>query len=290
MDDEEKLNGEPRSPDEVFTKEEYAKYRALLDEAYPSPEDSCAPGVLAAIRQERKRRIVRLATRWGSLAACLAIVTFLGIRLMNDQAVKKTQDGFYATDDTNAGTVEEIRDDEVPLAPVTDSTSKTQNEDAGSAEPEAPEKADEYVENSERDSEISLFPGSTDQTLPDDAGETDQPSAPTEGDRIELPENDALEEVVAETEPRMANEQYAGNESETDFTRLFYLELAELAGTDAGEEWYAADIPSLMALNPATLTEEAVRDAWNRVAEAVHAEYPELEIPSLTDLTGLTDE
>lgn len=69
-----------------FTPEELNLYRSALDEAYPAPKSDIHGNVMKAIRAERilkKQRARRaLFVKWGSVAACLAIVCLVGWRVI----------------------------------------------------------------------------------------------------------------------------------------------------------------------------------------------------------------
>ena len=89
----------------AFSDEEMRKYTTLLREAYPSPRTSIKDSVMAQIRAEKNGKVLdaagsaknktkhgmtkRLLIRYGSLAACLAIVTLVGVNIL-PQITKKS--------------------------------------------------------------------------------------------------------------------------------------------------------------------------------------------------------
>ena len=82
----------------VFSDEEMKKYSSLLRAAYPTPQTSIKNSVMAQIRAEKDGKVLkvadstknktkhskakRLLVRYGSLAACLAIVTLVGVNVL----------------------------------------------------------------------------------------------------------------------------------------------------------------------------------------------------------------
>lgn len=89
----------------VFSNEEMQRYTAILRAAYPSPQTSIKDLVMAQIRAEKDGKVLktadstknrikhgkakRLLVRYGSLAACLAIVTLVGVNIL-PQIMKKS--------------------------------------------------------------------------------------------------------------------------------------------------------------------------------------------------------
>lgn len=89
----------------VFSDEEMKKYSSLLRAAYPTPQTSIKNSVMAQIRAEKDGKVLkaadstqnktkhskakRLLVRYGSLAACLAIVTLVGVNVL-PQITKKS--------------------------------------------------------------------------------------------------------------------------------------------------------------------------------------------------------
>lgn len=89
----------------AFSDEEMKKYSSLLRAAYPSPQKSIKNSVMAQIRAEKDGKALktadstknktkhgkakRLLVRYGSLAACLAIVTLVGVNIL-PQITKKS--------------------------------------------------------------------------------------------------------------------------------------------------------------------------------------------------------
>lgn len=79
----------------AFTEDELESYHELLKSAYPSPKRSIKDSVMAEIRSEskvldvadsrkkkNKNKRMRLLVKYGSLAACLAVVTLVGAKLI----------------------------------------------------------------------------------------------------------------------------------------------------------------------------------------------------------------
>ena len=65
-----------------MSREEFALYKSALDASLPKPKTDIHAAVTAKIRAERKRMdIMRKAAKWGSLAACLILVSLVGIKL-----------------------------------------------------------------------------------------------------------------------------------------------------------------------------------------------------------------
>ncbi len=66
---------------ERLTEEEMRLYKEALETAFPHPSHHLAPDVMAAVRKEeaRKQNQRRLILRWGSMAACIALVVLLGV-------------------------------------------------------------------------------------------------------------------------------------------------------------------------------------------------------------------
>ncbi len=69
---------------EELTEEEMRLYKEALETAFPHPSHHLAPDVMAAVRKEeaRKKNQRRLILRWGSLAACVALVALVGIKTL----------------------------------------------------------------------------------------------------------------------------------------------------------------------------------------------------------------
>lgn len=79
----------------AFTEDELELYHELLKSAYPSPKRSIKDSVMAEVRseskvlevadsrkQKNKNKRMRLLVKYGSLAACLALVTLVGVKLI----------------------------------------------------------------------------------------------------------------------------------------------------------------------------------------------------------------
>ena len=79
--DEESLDG--------MSREEFALYKSALDASLSKPKTDIRAAVTAKIKAERKRMdIMRKAVKWGSLAACLILVSLVGIKLYPELKTK----------------------------------------------------------------------------------------------------------------------------------------------------------------------------------------------------------
>lgn len=75
---------------DVFSDEEMRTYASLLKDAYPEPRGNIKDSVMAQIRRNsyaeikinKKLKTRRLIVRYGSLAACLAVITLAGINIL----------------------------------------------------------------------------------------------------------------------------------------------------------------------------------------------------------------
>ncbi len=73
-------------PEDGLSADELSLLREALATAWPPPEHSIRDGVMAQIRKERaaakRRQILSRAVKYGSLAACLVLITAVGIRVL----------------------------------------------------------------------------------------------------------------------------------------------------------------------------------------------------------------
>lgn len=117
------------TPDDALSAEELALLKDVLDSAWPPPKHSVRDSVMAQIRRERmaeKRRILRNRfLRYGSLAACLLLVTAAGFRILPaltqksaDMAAVQTA-SVYTDDAADAVTEEAVTEAAVTSDAVT---------------------------------------------------------------------------------------------------------------------------------------------------------------------------
>lgn len=88
-------------PEDGLTAEELALLRDALDAAYPPPKHSLRDGVMAQVKRERallkRRRLRSRFVKIGSLAACLALVTMVGVRVLPALTSKSADMAAYDT-------------------------------------------------------------------------------------------------------------------------------------------------------------------------------------------------
>lgn len=74
-----------------MSREEFALYKSVLEASLPEPKTDIHAAVTAKIKAERKRMdIMRKAAKWGSLAACLILVSLVGIKLLPELKTKSS--------------------------------------------------------------------------------------------------------------------------------------------------------------------------------------------------------
>lgn len=81
-----------------MTPEELARYRELLSLAYPRPKRDIRSAVMAQIQEEtaagtkiltpKKKNLRKAVLRWGSLAACAALVVLIGVSVLPNRLMK----------------------------------------------------------------------------------------------------------------------------------------------------------------------------------------------------------
>ena len=196
-----------------LTEEETARLLALLAEAYPSPKKDIRAAVTEAIRAEktkilpvadsRRSRGVRMgrAAKWGALAACLVLVTAVGVRflpnLTRDLAVADNAAPEMAYDmAVPEEAVEESFEEAAPAAPEmhADAYSGSQMKSAAVPEPvPEPEMARDVYEDAPADA-----PEESAVVTEDDGTEVCAPMAPM-AESAEEPADAADEPAVYNT-------------------------------------------------------------------------------------------
>ncbi len=134
--------------EDVLSDEEMRSYASLIAEAYPSPKRSIKDSVMAEIRgtkntatdiiisKKTKRR--KLFVRYGSLAACLAIVVLVGIGVLprlTDRIAVSTDSAVGSAAEAYAAETEQYEDEKIAetSATVTESADDSAGNGKGSA-------------------------------------------------------------------------------------------------------------------------------------------------------------
>ena len=259
-------NNSKTSPPDL-TAEQTDKLIALLREAYPSPGTDIHAAVMEKIKadegarilptadstdkKQKRAKIMNRAVKWGALAACVAIVGAVGLRILPTY----TKDA--AMQESAASSMEMAKEE---MAVVTAETAAPANEnalyDAKAASPAEPVNADTPEEafadeafEMEAPAEEEAIPDNTPMLLTSFGGSGVTVEAPAE-EAVEAAEEVEVEEAVAEmavieekaaveADDDTVAEAYSSADAVPDSAELPPL-LADVMGRAANESLQAA--------------------------------------------------
>ena len=175
-------------PEDGLSAEELALLHDALAAAYPPPKQSLRAGVMAQVKRERaalrSRRLRTGFVKIGSLAACLALVTLVGIRVLPALTSKSADMAAYDTAEQNAELytyTTSLADSDNGIATAPAEPEATQSAAANgtmsafaafSPAPEAEEAAEEAVTEAAEDYADAVFDESPAETMPETMAET----------------------------------------------------------------------------------------------------------------------
>ncbi len=237
---------ETNTPEDGLTPEELTLLKEALDTAWPPPEKSLRDGVMAQIRRERamakKRALRNRVVKYGSLAACLLLVTMVGIRVlpaMNSKSADMAAADRYTLTAGNTAPAE--------AAPETAAQGYSENEKSGKNDGEP----------------MQAVPGSTVSASAEDGGILITEEAVSEE---ALPETEA--ETLAETSAPYSKLLFSAAPAETE-------EECAVAECEAeGMEEYADAVETCAAdaaVNTACAHSAVFADSYHTIPEMIIA-------------------
>ncbi|MBQ7929589.1 MAG: hypothetical protein IJ334_01015 [Clostridia bacterium] len=179
---------ETNLPEDGLSPDELDLLREALDTAWPPPKHSIRDGVMAQVKRERtaakRRRLLSRTVKYGSLAACLVLVTLAGFRILpslTSKSAEMADAGYVYTTGTAApaeifpesalqntsGAADDADSAETVPATILFSTMSTAEEPAAPVTEEAP--AETVPETEAAPSNKMMFAAAPAETAPETA-------------------------------------------------------------------------------------------------------------------------
>ena len=204
---------ETNLPEDGLSPDELDLLREALDTAWPPPKHSIRDGVMAQVKRERtaakRRRLLSRTVKYGSLAACLVLVTLAGFRILpslTSKSAEMADAGYFYAAGTDGAAAQGYSDedngaeyDEEPTEAIlytTTTSTYAAEEPAASVTEEAP--AETVPETEAAPSNKMMFAAAPAETSPETAApemESPEMEAEYEADIVEC----EAEEVFSDT-------------------------------------------------------------------------------------------